>query len=328
MRRKDREITDSNELRAAFGRFKVCRLGLMALGKIRVFPMCYGHREGYLYFHSSYDGEKVTMMRENPSVAFEMGRILQIVGTDDILYESLMGTGTVEFIENAEGKAEAIAILLRSFSGTNQEISPQALAGTCIFRVRILTVSMKRNPASWEKPVLETRRLTLRTFRAEDAEQLQAAANHAEISAGTAGVPFPYTIEDARSFIQSGSNDFLGSSGGVLAVIEKESGMIVGCVGINPVAGDRAEIGYWMTPKKWNMGYCSEAVARLIEYGFNEMGLNRIAAMHFPENPASGRVLKKAGMQMEGTLRQYLRKGEDNRDVVVWSVLRNRENGG
>jgi ribosomal-protein-alanine N-acetyltransferase len=66
----------------------------------------------------------------------------------------------------------------------------------------------------------------------------------------------------------------------------------------------------------------TEAVSAIIDYGFNNLNLNRIQAMHFSGNDASGRVLIKAGMTYEGTLRQYVGTGNINYDCLMYSMLR------
>ena len=59
-----------------------------------------------------------------------------------------------------------------------------------------------------------------------------------------------------------------------------------------------------------------------MRYGFEELGLNRIFATHFPRNAASGRVLEKVGMSVEGTLRQHWKKWGVFEDVIMYSILR------
>lgn len=320
MRRTDREITDPAEIIGALGRFKHCTLGISADGRMRLVPMCFGYSEDCLYFHSAPEGEKIEILRKNPSVVFEMSRIISVVGTDDIHYESVAGEGEVEFLKALPEKRRGMEILLESFSGSRQEVSDKSLEGTCVFRVRISGMTMKRHPAVWEKPVLKTPRLILRGLTKGDEAELRAAADHESIARGTAGIPNPYTMEDAISFVGGRFNDFMGEAGGVFAVVERESGHIVGCVGISPNRKGSAEIGYWITPSRWNRGYCTEAVARLISFGREVMGLHRISANHFPDNPASGRVLEKAGMTREGVLKGYLSRDGEHLDAVVWAV--------
>jgi len=320
VRRTDREITDHEEIIGALGRFRTCTLGISADGRMRLVPMCYGYSGGCLYFHSALEGEKIDMMRGSPSVVFGMSRIISVVGTDDIHYESVIGEGGVEFLETVEEKRQGMAILLKSFSGSTQEVSDRSLEMTCVFRVRITGMTMKRNPACREKPVLETPRLILRGLSKGDEAMLREAADHEPVARGTAGIPSPYTMEDAISFVNGRSDDFLGEAGGVFAVVEKETGLIVGCAGISPSRKGSAEIGYWITPSRWNRGYCTEAVKRLIAFAREVMGMHRVFALHFPDNPASGRVLEKAGMTREGLLKGYHEKNGEFLDVAVWAV--------
>ncbi len=59
-----------------------------------------------------------------------------------------------------------------------------------------------------------------------------------------------------------------------------------------------------------------------MSYGFGALGLHRIQAMHFPRNPASGRVMQKLGMTREGLLRQYVSNRGSREDVIMYSILR------
>jgi RimJ/RimL family protein N-acetyltransferase len=72
----------------------------------------------------------------------------------------------------------------------------------------------------------------------------------------------------------------------------------------------------------WGRGYASEAAAALLLHGFEHFPLNRIFAMHFARNPASGRVLQKIGMRHEGTLRQHLKKWGQYVDLECYGLLR------
>ena len=81
-------------------------------------------------------------------------------------------------------------------------------------------------------------------------------------------------------------------------------------------------MGYWMGVPYWNHGYCSEAARALVAHGFQQMGLHRIYAFHFVRNPASGRVMQKAGMTYEGTLRQHVKKWERYEDLTAYGILR------
>ncbi len=66
----------------------------------------------------------------------------------------------------------------------------------------------------------------------------------------------------------------------------------------------------------------TEATRAIIRFGFEALGYNRIYAYHFVGNPASGRVMQKAGMKKEGVLRQEVRKGDVFQDHAIYSILR------
>jgi RimJ/RimL family protein N-acetyltransferase len=322
VRRSDREIRDPAEIESALRSYRVCTLGIPGGGGVRMVPMCFGYRDGYLYFHSAPEGEKVEMLGEKPLVGFSMERALGSPAPDEIHYESVTGRGTVEFLKTPPEKETGISILLEQFHGAPHAVEEKELERTLIFRVRIEDVSMKRNPAFWEKPVLLTERLRMRALDHRDAPELRAAADFPEIARGTASLPSPYTMRDAVAFLADRRLDFLGEGGGVFGLEERVTGALVGCAGITRLRAGAAEIGYWLTPSRWNRGYCTEAVGSLIRHGFDGMGLFRISAAHFPDNPASGRVLEKTGMSREGILRGYMKKDGVCRDVVLWSVLK------
>ena len=89
----------------------------------------------------------------------------------------------------------------------------------------------------------------------------------------------------------------------------------------------RAELGYVLSRDYWGRGFMAEAVRAMISFGFQRMNLNRIEARCVAENAASARVMEKAGMTYEGTMRQReLIKGA-YRDMKVYSILRSEFRG-
>ena len=71
----------------------------------------------------------------------------------------------------------------------------------------------------------------------------------------------------------------------------------------------------------WNRGYATEASEALVQFGFEEMELNRIHARHMVRNPASGRVMEKLGMKSEGILREYSLNRGQFEDIAMYSIL-------
>ncbi len=83
---------------------------------------------------------------------------------------------------------------------------------------------------------------------------------------------------------------------------------------------NRAELAYWIGKPYWGHGYATEAVQRMMEYGFNELKLNRIWAAALARNPASSAVMQKNGMNYEGKLVQHIKKWEEYEDVVYYGM--------
>lgn len=86
-------------------------------------------------------------------------------------------------------------------------------------------------------------------------------------------------------------------------------------------AGQMATLGYWLDGDVRGQGYMTEAVGRLAEYAFEEMGLHRLQAGCLPENHASHRVLEKNGFRPEGVARGYIKINGLWRDHVIFSKL-------
>ena len=107
------------------------------------------------------------------------------------------------------------------------------------------------------------------------------------------------------------------------AIVEKSNNLLIGAIGLTINSEfERAELGDWIGEPYWGLGYCSEAAQRIVRYGFEDLGLNRIHAWHLARNPASGRVLQKIGMSNEGIARQHTRKHGKFEDIVLCGLLR------
>jgi len=105
----------------------------------------------------------------------------------------------------------------------------------------------------------------------------------------------------------------------------KETGQIIGtggCIRLDE-RHYTTELGYCMGRVYWNKGYMSEAVAAMIDYLFDTVGMNRITARHNPENIGSGRVMQKCGMVFEGIQRQaHYSEKQGFYDLACYAILR------
>jgi len=169
---------------------------------------------------------------------------------------------------------------------------------------------------------LQTERLTLRAHALSDIPALMPLIGAREVAATTLRIPHPYTESDAQSFIAGMQKDLSGDSGLRLGILLRESDTLCGGVGLRIEADHRrAELGYWIGVPYWGNGYATEAARGVVDYGFGTLGLHRIFASHFANNPASARVLRKIGMRHEGSLRAHVLKWGEFLDLEMYGMV-------
>ena len=168
---------------------------------------------------------------------------------------------------------------------------------------------------------LKTERLLLRPLELPDAPLIEQLAGDPLVAVTTLNIPHPYPrglavdwIRQLKQYRDTGQHFTFG-------IIRRLDQQLVGVVGMHPITPLSAEIGYWLGVPYWNQGYMTEAVRRILQFGIEEQGQHRIFARHFTINPASGRVMVKAGMRYEGTMRQHICKEGQFYDLACYSIL-------
>jgi RimJ/RimL family protein N-acetyltransferase len=164
--------------------------------------------------------------------------------------------------------------------------------------------------------------VTLRPWRPSDREALAALANDRRISINLRdGFPHPYGVEDADRFIAMAR----GMVPRTYLAIEA-AGQLAGGVGYTlhtDVERIAAEVGYWIGVPFWGRGTATEAVRIVTAMAFSlHPELRRLYALPFASNPASARVLEKAGYQREAELRQSAIKEGVEQDQWLYVMLR------
>jgi [ribosomal protein S5]-alanine N-acetyltransferase len=188
--------------------------------------------------------------------------------------------------------------------------------------------SIKIDEVLKDLPTLETERLILRKMTLDDAEAVFAYASDPRVSRYTLWEAHRY-IEDSRAFLELEVSKRESGGEPDWGIVYKGDHRLVGTCGIiswEPQHA-RAEIGYALSREYWGRGLMPEAARAMIRFGFERMSLNRIEARCIAENAASTRVMEKAGMTHEGTLKQReLIKGA-YRDIEVYAILREELRG-
>ena len=150
-----------------------------------------------------------------------------------------------------------------------------------------------------------TKRLMLRPGWPEDAVALAQAIGHESVVTKISRAPWPYSAADARDFLARPVTALDTTM--LITALEDGAPRIIGCIGIHP-EGDTHELGYWLTPDAWGRGYATEAGRQVMQIARHALGLKRLSAGHYVDNPASGRVLAKLGFTPTGrTELQYCR---------------------
>ena len=172
--------------------------------------------------------------------------------------------------------------------------------------------------------VLETRRLILRPFTMADAEPMfRNWANDPEV---TKYLTWP--CHGTQAVTERVLKDWVAGYERLdqykWAIVPKAgNGEPVGSIDAVRVDDnvEGAEIGYCMGKAWWGAGLMTEALRAVTAYLIGAVGMNRVSARHDPRNPGSGRVMQKAGMTYEGTLRQVDRNNQGICDAAYYSIL-------
>ncbi len=164
----------------------------------------------------------------------------------------------------------------------------------------------------------------LRPFRMDDADSLARHANNPNVSRWLRDrFPFPYTIGDAVEFLEivmAGTED---APEFVLAI--DIDGAAVGGVGIvrgTDIERVSAELGYWLGEQYWGRGIITAAIRTFAPWAMDRWQLTRLHADVFPQNPASARVLEKAGFHLESIKGKAVIKRGDIYDAHCYVLLK------
>ena len=172
---------------------------------------------------------------------------------------------------------------------------------------------------------LETSRLILRRATREDAEAM--FRNWASDPEVTRYLTWPTyeKVETAYAILDMWVPEYENPAFYQWFIVPKELGEPIGSISVVRQRDDigEAEIGYCIGSAWWHRGFMSEALKVVIEFLFTEVGMNRISARHDPRNPNSGAVMRKCGMQYEGTSRASDRNNQGICDIATYGILRN-----
>ncbi len=155
MTRREREVTDLNEIIAILDKCKVLHLGLIDGDEPYVVPMNYGYlmQDGKLtlYLHGARRGKKIDCIQKNPKVFFEMDCDITPFEGDiacryGITYASVMGRGLAEIVEDAEEKKKALSVLMKTQTDKDFEFEDKMVSFVSVIRITASSYTAKRRP--------------------------------------------------------------------------------------------------------------------------------------------------------------------------------------
>src|SRR5215813_9418657 len=146
-------------------------------------------------------------------------------------------------------------------------------------------------------PQIETARLLLRHFTLDDLPAFSIIRANADVMQHIS-TRKPQSVDEVRWVIQVIIRNWREVGFDRWAIVEKTNNQLVGWCGLNYLEDSHeVEIGYGIAREHWGKGLIPEAARATLRYGFEELGLNKIVAVAFPENHASQRVMQKLGMR-------------------------------
>jgi len=153
MRRRDKAIVDRDELLRILDEAMVIRLGMLDGTRPYVVPLNFAREGDDLWFHAARSGHKLDCLRAAPAVCVEADRLLALKSgpsaCDDWTshYESVIGFGTAEIVEDAATKVHGLRAIMRKYSGRDDwDFTDASVRGTAVVRIRLESLTGKQSP--------------------------------------------------------------------------------------------------------------------------------------------------------------------------------------
>ena len=171
-------------------------------------------------------------------------------------------------------------------------------------------------------PELTTERLTLRRMMVVDTADMYEYASRQEVTRYLTWQPHP-DRDYTRQYLEYLGNRYSAGMFYDWAIVYEPDCKMIGTCGFTSFncTNDSAEVGYVLNPAYWGKGIAPEALARVLEFGFADLGLHRIEARFIEENDRSRRVMEKVGMTFEGVARGAMLVKGNYVNVGVCAIL-------
>lgn len=153
MRRSDREVTDFNKIMDIVEHCICCRIGFNDNGSVYIVPLNFGYEKTedsfVLYFHSAKEGRKIDLIRDNPSVGFEMDTNYMLYEGETACkhsarYQSVIGNGVIEVVEDTDEKVKGLNLFMEHNTGKKDwEYDENMLNVVSVLKLKVTEFSCK-----------------------------------------------------------------------------------------------------------------------------------------------------------------------------------------
>jgi [ribosomal protein S5]-alanine N-acetyltransferase len=171
---------------------------------------------------------------------------------------------------------------------------------------------------------IETERLILRRLEFKDAQSVFDNWLSDERISDNRINPAHKTVSETIERIVKIVGEYSSNEVCYWGIELKSSGELIGEIDLYNFDNStgNCEVSYSIGYKWWNQGYGTEALQAVIEFGFKDMNIHKVSAAHNTDNPASGRIMIKAGMEQEGVIRHMIRNCKNQyKDCAVYGIL-------
>ncbi len=152
MRRKDREICDNQQLFQIIDNCKICRVAMQDQDGIYIVPLNFGYvyrkERLTLYFHSAKEGRKLNAIMKESRVGFEMDCEHRLIEAENACsygyaYQSIIGNGNAEIVDDCEERKRALAILMKHQTGKDFSFDDKMIANVAVFKINVTSFTGK-----------------------------------------------------------------------------------------------------------------------------------------------------------------------------------------
>jgi len=150
MRRKDREITNIDEIEGIIKKAICCRIALVDKDEPYIIPVSFGYEKDTLYFHSALEGHKAELIRNNNNICFEIDTDVEVIKGEKpcqwaMKYRSVIGKGKASILKNGEEKAHGLSVIVKHYAESDFSFSKSELDPVLVVRVDIERITGKQS---------------------------------------------------------------------------------------------------------------------------------------------------------------------------------------